>query len=135
MPAQQQVERSRAPVPRLRRRDGEDLPPQLRLFEPPWDRALEHPWSARTETSAGDHQDAAPSGVSRLADKHREGAMRFGLGHSVQIEAVLDRVEATLQTFGTRPIDPGEAIKGRGPNRLRASRFGGWRPRSRVRCG
>jgi len=135
MPTQQHVERPRAPVPRLRCRDGEDLPPQLRLFEPPRDRAFEHPWPAWTKTSAGDDEHAAPAGVSRLADKHREGAMRFGLGHSVQIEAVLDRVEATLQTFGTRPVDPGEAIKGWGPNRLRGSRFGGWRPRCRVRCG
>src|SRR5215472_17258961 len=40
--------------------------------------------------------------------------MCFGLGLSMQIETGLDRVEATLEPFGVRPIDPGETVKGRG---------------------
>src|SRR5260370_13790296 len=42
-PAQQQVERARASIPRLRRRHRKDVPPQPRLFEPPRYRSLEDP--------------------------------------------------------------------------------------------
>src|SRR6516164_9027173 len=60
--AQQQVERTRAPVPRLRWRDREDFSPQSRFFEPARNGALEHPRPAWTETPGGDDEHAAAPG-------------------------------------------------------------------------
>ena len=116
MPAQQQVERARAPVARLRRRDREDFSPQPDFFQPSRNGTPEHPRAAWTETSAGDHEYAAPPGFRRAVDEGGERVMRFGLGLAVQIETGLDRVVAALETFGIGPVDPREMVKRRGPN-------------------
>src|SRR5205807_1152072 len=110
MPAEEQIERARAPIPRPRRRDRKDLSSQPLLFEPSRHRKLEHPWPAGTEAPAGDDQNTAPPGVVRPVNERGEHAMRFGLGHPVQIEPCLDRVETTLQSLCVGPIDPGEAV-------------------------
>ena len=117
MPAQQQIERARAPVPRLGRRDREDFSSQPCFFEPARNGTLEHPRPAWTETPAGDDEHAAPPGVRFAVDERGESAMRFDLSLSVEIEAGLDRVEATLQPFGIGPVDPRELVEGRGLNR------------------
>src|SRR6266481_2598194 len=112
-PAQQQVERARASIPRLRRRHRKDVPPQPRLFEPPRYRSLEDPRPGRTEAASGDDQNTAPSGIARPMNKSGERAMGLGLGHSVQIEPAFDRVETALQPLGTGPVYPREPVEAR----------------------
>ena len=99
---------------RLRGRDCQELPPQHGLFEPSRNRAFQHARPVGTETSTGDDQDTAKSGIARGMNKCEECTMRLGLRHAVQVEARLDPVEAALQPLGVGAVDPGEAIKSRG---------------------
>jgi hypothetical protein len=109
--AQQQVSCAGATVLRLRRRDRQDMPPQLRLLQPARNRALQDPRPVRAESSSGDDENAAVPGITRRQDKIGEGPMRFGLGPSMQIEACLDLVPAALQPFGIGSVDAREPVE------------------------
>lgn len=97
----------------LRRRDGEDMPPQLGLFEPARNRSLEDTRPALPEPPPSDHEHATSSSGPRRRDEGKEGAMRLGLSHSVEIEACLYFVQTALQPFRVGAIDPGKAIERR----------------------
>ena len=56
-------------------------------------------------------------------DERGERVMSLGLGHAVQIETGLDRMEATLQPFGIGPVDPSKMVQSRKPARLRRAPF------------
>jgi hypothetical protein len=129
-PAQQQVEGARAPMARLCRRDRQDLPPQPGLFEPPRNRALQNAGPVGVQTPTGDDQDAAKSRVARCVNKCSDGAMRFGLGHAVQVEAGFDPMVAALQPLGVGAVDPREPIERGMPQRhIRLARLNRYRGR------
>jgi len=100
-------------VPRLGWCDGQDPPPQLRLFQPSRHRFLENPGPARTQSSSRDDEHAAPSGIVGSRDKSGERVMRLGLRHPVQIQSCLDLAKTALEPLGIGAIDPGEAIERR----------------------
>src|SRR5271169_3768099 len=111
LPSQQQVERSGPAVSWLGGRDRENPPAQPGLFEPARHRAFQHAGPVRTETAPGDDQHAASADLVRSHDEADEFAMGFGLGHAMEIETRLDRMEAALQPLGIGPIDAGESIE------------------------
>jgi hypothetical protein len=115
--AQQQIEGTRAPMTRLRRRKCQDLPPQPGLFEPPWDGTLQNARPVGAQTPAGYDQDAAKPRVAGGVNKSSDGAMRFGLSHAMQVEAGFDPVVAALQPLGVGVVDPREAIERGVPQR------------------
>ena len=102
---------------RLRGRDRQELPPQHGLFEPSRNRAFQHARPVGTEASTGDDQDTAKSRIARGMNKCSEGAVRLGLGHTMQVEASFDPMVAALQPLGVGAVNPGEAIKSRGRDR------------------
>lgn len=114
----------------LGRCNRENMPTQLGFFQPPRNRAFEHPWPARAESPSGDDEYAAPSSIARCPDKGDKFSMCLGLGQTVQIEARFDLVQTTLQPFGICAVDPGRLVEGRGDVRrtrmvlLRQGRFG-----------
>jgi hypothetical protein len=96
---------------RLGWRNRENMPPQLRFFQPPRHRALEHPGPAWAEPPSGDDEYAAPSGIAGCSDKGGKFPVCLGLGHSVQIEACFDLVQTALQPLGICPVDPGKTVQ------------------------
>jgi hypothetical protein len=98
----------------LGRCNRENMPTQLGFFQPPRNRAFEHPWATRAESPSGDDEDAAPSSIARCSDKGDKFSMCLGLGHSVQIEACFDFVQTTLQPLGICAVDPGKTVERRG---------------------
>lgn len=116
---------------RLRRRDCEDVPPQLRLFQPARNRSLEDARPALPESPPGDDQHAAPSRGARRRDEGGECLMRLGLGHAVKIKACLDPVQPALQPFGIGAVDPGKTIERRHVRRCSAASLN--RRRSGIR--
>ena len=109
--SQQQIACPRTPVLWLRRRDREDLPPQLRLLQPARNRTLEDARPALPEAPPGDDEHATPSRGARRGDEARECPMRLGLGHSMKIQACLDPVQTALQPFGVGAVDPSKTIE------------------------
>jgi hypothetical protein len=109
--AQQQVSRTGAAMPRLGRCRRENVRPQLRLLEPTRHRALEDTRPVRAESAPGDDEDTAAAGGARSRDKGDELPMRLGLGHSMQIELCLDRVQAAFQPLSICTIDSSEAVE------------------------
>ena len=95
-PAQQQIGSAAATVARLGQRHCEYMLPQLRLLQPPRNRALENSRPLRAEPSSGDNQHTATSGGARAPDKGGEFLMSLGLCQSMQIEPCLDFVQTTL---------------------------------------
>jgi hypothetical protein len=104
---------------RLGLSDRENLPPQLRLFEPARNRALENPRPALAETSPGDDKHAAPSRIAALRDECGQSPVRVGLPHSVQIKACFDFVQTPLQSFCIGAVDSGKAVERRNTRRAR----------------
>ena len=98
---------------RLRRRDRQDLPPQLRLLQPARNRTLEDARPALPEPPPGDDEHATPRRGARRGDEGRKGSMRLGLGHPVKIEACLYPVQTALQPFGVGAVDPGKTVERR----------------------
>jgi hypothetical protein len=130
-PTQQQVQGACTPMARLCRRDRQDLPPQPGLFEPLRNRALQNARSVGAQAPTGDDQDAAKPGVARGVNKLGKHAMRFGLGHAMQVEAGFDPVVAALQPLGVSAVDPREPIERRARQRhIRSARLN----RYRWRC-
>src|SRR5205807_9080103 len=97
-------------VMRLGRSGRENLPAQLRFFEPARNRTLEHSRPALAESSPGDDEHAAPARGARGLDKAGECPMRLGLGHPMQVEACLDPVQTAPPPFGIGAVDPGKAV-------------------------
>jgi len=93
---------------RLRRRDCQDLPPQLRFFEPARNRTLQNPRPALPQPPPGNDEHAALSRVPRGNDKRKERFVRLGLGHPMQIEPRLYPVQTALQPFSIGAVDPGK---------------------------
>jgi hypothetical protein len=112
--AQQQVGRAGTSMVRLGWCNRENMPPQLRFFQPPRNRALEHSRPAWAESPTGDDEYTAPSSIARCRDKGGEFPMRLGLGQSVQIEACFDLVQTALQPLGICAVDPGKTVECRG---------------------
>lgn len=109
--AKQQIGGPGTPVLRLRRRDREDVPPQLRFLQPARNRTLEDARPALPEPPPSDDEYATPSDGPRACDEGKKGPMRLGLGHSVKIKACLDLVQTALQPFGVGTVNPGKAIE------------------------
>ena len=100
---------------RLSGGDCENLPTQLRFFEPARKGAFEHARPALAEPAPGDHEHAAPAALARCRDEGGERPMRLGLSHPVQIEARRDPVLTAPQPLGGGAVDPGKAIERREP--------------------
>src|SRR5260370_26396823 len=111
--AQQEIMGAGTAVMRLRLGDREDASPQLRFLKPARNRSLEDARPTLPEPPPGDHEHATPSCGPRRRDESKEGSMRLGLGHSVQIEACLYPVQTALQSFSGSAVDPGKTIERR----------------------
>src|SRR5271169_1907925 len=111
LPAQQQVDGTGAAVAGLGRCNRKNSPAQPGRFEPARHRALEHARTIRTEPAPGDDQHAAPPLPVRSPDKVDEFPMGFGLGHTVEIETRVDRVEAALQPLGVGSVDTRKSVE------------------------
>jgi hypothetical protein len=68
----------------------------------------------------------------RRGDEGREGAMRLGLGHPMEIKACLDPVQTALQPFGIGTVDPGKLIERRQVRRCRADSLSSRRSGGRL---
>ena len=91
--------------------DRQHIAAQIGLVQPTRYGALQN--AAAHAAMPGDDEHAAPPSGARARHKTLERAMRFGLGHPVEIEPRLDRAAATAEPLGGGAIDPGELIERR----------------------